>query len=231
MKTYYISPSDVTFLWSDCPRCFYLKVTQGIRRPNTPMPQIFNHIDRLMKNLYVNKNLKTFSDDFPDAIYKYPDQWVQSKPIVLKNKDVEIVFRGKIDGLLEYIETNAQGEKVFNITDLKTTQVNDNTTPMYGISLHMYAYCLENAAQGEFSVKNVDHLSLIVFEPNSYTHEYGEEPSLNGIHHFIEFEKDMNGFKDWMNVIFKVITKDTPPDATEQCGFCKLKNHEKNTVS
>ncbi len=28
-----LSPGDLTFLWDECPRCFYLKVIMGINRP------------------------------------------------------------------------------------------------------------------------------------------------------------------------------------------------------
>lgn len=31
-----LSPSDLTFLWDECPRCFYLKHILGIMRPAAP---------------------------------------------------------------------------------------------------------------------------------------------------------------------------------------------------
>ena len=65
MKTYYIAPSDITFLWSDCPRCFYRKVAQGIPRPMGIFPQVFKKIDQTMKSCYNNKNLRDISQDFP----------------------------------------------------------------------------------------------------------------------------------------------------------------------
>lgn len=233
MKTYYVTPSDITFLWSDCPRCFYQKVAQGIHRPSSPFPKIFNRIDRAMKDCYVNKNMREFSEDFPDAVFKYPDQWVQSKPLVVAGKDIQIVFRGKIDGLLEYNELGDNGMPIVGVPDLKTTEVDDNVTPMYGLALHTYAYCLENPAEGEFSAQNVDKLGLIVFEPGTYEHTCGEEPKLNGIHYWIEFEKDMESFRTWMKTLAKVLSQDSPPAATTSCGYCnllekKLKESEKN---
>jgi hypothetical protein len=222
MKTYYVTPSDITFLWSDCPCCFYRKVAQGIHRPSGIFPKIFNRIDRAMKNCYVDKNLRDFSPDFPDAVYKYPDQWVQSKPLVVTGKDIQIVFRGKIDGLLEYSEKGADGKPIMGVPDLKTTEVDDNVTPMYGLALHTYLYCLENAADGEFSAHNVERLGLVVFEPSEYEHMAGEEPKLNGIHYWIEFEKDMESFKEWMKTLARVLSADAPPEPTKGCGYCNL---------
>ncbi len=40
-----LSPSDLTFLWDECPRCFYLKVTGRLSRPSTAFPSIFSSID------------------------------------------------------------------------------------------------------------------------------------------------------------------------------------------
>ncbi|EKD87781.1 MAG: hypothetical protein ACD_35C00212G0001, partial [uncultured bacterium] len=33
MPLYKLSPSQLTFAWDECPRCFYLDVVLGIKRP------------------------------------------------------------------------------------------------------------------------------------------------------------------------------------------------------
>jgi hypothetical protein len=191
-------------------------------RPPSPFPKVFNIIDAAMKNCYVDKNIRDFSDDFPDAIYKYPDQWVESKPLVLKGKDKQIVFKGKVDGLLEFTDLDKDGKKVIGIPDLKTTIVNDNTTPMYSASLHTYAYCLENASPGCFAASNVQRLGLMVFEPTTYEHEKGEEPKLNGIHYWIEFEKDMDSYMQFVRKMATILASDDAPPASEHCKYCQI---------
>ena len=54
-KSWKLSPSDLTFLWDECPRCFYLKVVNGFNRPSLPMPKIFTRIDLIMKGYYAGK--------------------------------------------------------------------------------------------------------------------------------------------------------------------------------
>ena len=44
-----ISPSDLTFLWDECPRCFWRKYRLGVRRPFGIMPGIFSRIDSALK--------------------------------------------------------------------------------------------------------------------------------------------------------------------------------------
>ena len=50
-----LSPSDLTFLWSECPRCFYLKYKLQIKRPSAPFPSIFGKIDLLMKGYFAER--------------------------------------------------------------------------------------------------------------------------------------------------------------------------------
>ena len=222
MKTYYVSPSDITFLWSDCPRCFYRKVAQKIERPRGVFPAVFNRIDQAMKSCFLNRNMREFSEDYPDAVFKYPGQWVQSKPVKVAGHDIEIVFRGRVDGVLEYTELGENGKPIMGVPDFKTTEANDDTLAMYGLALHTYAYCLENAADGEFGAENVEKLGLVVFEPTTFEQTLGSEPMLNGNHIWVEFEKDMDAFKKWMGSLAKVLVSDTPPNATEKCSYCNL---------
>ena len=58
MADYTLSPSDLTFLWDECKRCFYLKVRENFRRPSAPFPSIFGLIDRLMKDIYLGESTK-----------------------------------------------------------------------------------------------------------------------------------------------------------------------------
>ena len=50
-----LSSSGLTFLWDECPRRFYLKVVQKFTRPFSPMPAIFNRIDKLTKDFSQDK--------------------------------------------------------------------------------------------------------------------------------------------------------------------------------
>jgi len=54
-----LSPTDLTFLWDECQRCFYNKVAQNCPRPRSPFPKVFAAIDRTMKDLWVPKTPST----------------------------------------------------------------------------------------------------------------------------------------------------------------------------
>jgi len=64
MPSLKLSPSDLTFLWDECPRCFYLKVVLGINRPPTAFPKIFGRIDLLMKRLFSGADTADLTPSF-----------------------------------------------------------------------------------------------------------------------------------------------------------------------
>ena len=62
-----LSPSDLTFLFDDCKRCFYEKVKNNNPRPSTPFPKMFNTIDNLMKLHYEGKSTKEISRELEEG--------------------------------------------------------------------------------------------------------------------------------------------------------------------
>src|SRR5437763_1001329 len=79
--TWVLSPSDFAFLWEECPRCFYLHVAGGFRRPRAPFPKIFTVIDGHMKMRFTGSRVKL--PDLPPGVIAYPDLWVASEPIAI----------------------------------------------------------------------------------------------------------------------------------------------------
>ncbi len=41
---YKLSPSDLTFAYEGCKRCFYQRVVNNIAQPSIPLPSIFSKI-------------------------------------------------------------------------------------------------------------------------------------------------------------------------------------------
>lgn len=40
-----LAPSDLTFLWEECQRCFWLKVKGVLKRPSGLFPKVFTRLD------------------------------------------------------------------------------------------------------------------------------------------------------------------------------------------
>ena len=92
-----LSPSDLTFLWDECPRCFYLKVVHGFNRPSAPFPKIFGRIDKLMKDYFAGKSTAEISPLLPAGFVKFGEKWVQSQPLTSLRSTSSCFIRGKFD--------------------------------------------------------------------------------------------------------------------------------------
>jgi hypothetical protein len=74
---YKLSPSDLTFLYEGCQRCFWLKVKKGIVQPSIPLPGIFSRIAGLLKTFYSGRRTDKIHAALPSGVVKYGEKWVQ----------------------------------------------------------------------------------------------------------------------------------------------------------
>ncbi len=126
MENWKLSPSDLTFLWDECPRCFYLKVRHNFRRPAMPFPKIFSRIDLLMKDIYLGYSTKKISSDLPEGKDHHDGRWVTSEPIRLGRSNA-CYIQGIFDTVVRF-EDGSYGE-----VDFKTRKPRRNTS-FYGAS-------------------------------------------------------------------------------------------------
>jgi len=98
-----LSPSDLTFLWDECKRCFYLKVVHGFGRPQAPFPKIFSRIDRLMNHFYMGKSSAYIRPDLPPGRIEYGKRLVTSRPTRVEEGSTAAVIRGRFDTVIAYV--------------------------------------------------------------------------------------------------------------------------------
>ena len=91
-----LSPSELTFLWDECPRCFYLKVTGRFSRPSTAFPSIFSSIDRAMKNHYRDRSMQELSPDLPPGRFFFSEQFIVSQPVTRPGHRPACLFRRQV---------------------------------------------------------------------------------------------------------------------------------------
>lgn len=186
MKEIWLSPSDLSYFWSDSKVGFYDKYALGIQRPRQPFPSVFNSIDLAMKADFDGKNCSKIVALGPDGILEHKELFVQSKQI--ETKDFKIGFKGKMDCLLNH------KDGFYTVVDYKTTKYSEYLTSIYFLQLMAYAYCLENPLNGE--PKHIRGLGLIVFDPGKFNHK-NDKGSLTGKMHWVEIPFDKDKFKNW----------------------------------
>jgi hypothetical protein len=187
MREIWISPSDLSYFWSDSKVGFYDKYVLNIYRPKQAFPSVFNTIDLAMKDCFDQKSVLDFVENAPEGEITHEEINVQSKLIEIG--DFKIGFKGKIDCLIKH------NDGTFSIVDYKTTHISKKLDEIYFLQLMAYAFALENPLHNK--PKTISNLGLIVFQPEKFTSELGKG-NLNGSLHYVEIPFNKNKFKKWM---------------------------------
>ena len=215
MKTIFLSPSDLAFLLDDSPWGFYQKYNLGIKRPPVILPKIFTLIDVLTKASYLDKNLNKIDDSLPDAILVEADQWVKSKPIVNPDfPDVEVIIRGKIDGILRYDD----GTNV--VIDFKTCEISEKVLFKYVRQLSSYSYAITNPfSSTDLTMKLRNEVGLFVYEPDKFYIDEVARASLNGKFKYIGYDINLDDFEKYIqkHVIPLIAGKEPAPTDDDPC--------------
>ena len=211
-----LSPSDLTFLWEECKRCFYLKVVHEINRPFI-MPKIFNKIDSIMNQYFFGKNTTEINPVLPPGTV-LSGNWVGSRSIVLPGHTSTCYILGKFDTVVKFEDGS------YGIIDFKTSESKSEHVSFYSRQLHAYAYALENAAPGKLNLSPVSKLGLLCVEPMQMlsledgSYAYKAEPT------WMECPRDDKAFLGFLSEVLDVLERPEPPESTIDCPWCQYQN-------
>jgi len=212
-KCFSFGPSDLTFLWEDCPRCFYRQVVLGVRRPRIPMAKIYTIIDQGMKTA-LNGARTDVIPGMPPGIFAFQEQWVESVPISITGHASLCRIRGRFDIAVSL------DDGTFGIPDLKTASVKDAYINLYARQLWAYTYAVEHPAPGKPAFSPVTTLGLVVFQPDAFVHRRGGG-FLAGDVRWIELKRDDAAFMALLDQVLSVLEQAAPPPASINCEFCR----------
>jgi len=211
-RTWTLSPSEFGFLWEECRRCYYLKVTQKYNRPGA-FPKIFQAIDAQMRLRFDGKRTEEVLPELPPGKLDCGDQRVQSIPIRLPNRNCSLQIRGKLDAIVRFDDGSIA------VVDFKTAAVSGRNVETYTRQLSAYAYSLENPAPGFLGLRPVRRLGLLIFEPQAFSSE-SSAASFSGSLHWQEIPVSHDAFLKFMREVAAVLDLTAPPPPTEGCAWC-----------
>lgn len=212
-----LSPSDLTFLWEECPRCFYLKVARNYRRPAAPFPSIFNRIDRLMKGFFEGMPAPEMAEELPDGMVKFGGLWVTSQTTHLPGRSTGFFIRGTFDTVIEFSDGS------YGVVDFKTSQAKPEHVDFYSRQLHAYAYALEHPAAGALKLAPVTCLGLLVVEPVHMDRTPDGRIAYLGDVTWQEITKDEAGFLEFMDGVIALLEAGDLPDPSPDCSYCQYR--------
>jgi PD-(D/E)XK nuclease superfamily len=214
-KSFTLSPSEFGFLWQECKRCYYLRVTQKYSRPGA-FPKIFTAIDGQMRLRFDGKRTEEVLPQLPPGKLDCADQRVISAPIVFPNRSTTLQIRGKLDALVRFDDGS------FAVVDFKTSAQSAQNIETYKRQLNAYAYALENPAPGQLPMRPVRHLGLLVFEPRAFSSDAGAA-SFSGTVQWSPIAIDPGGFRNFLDEVATVLDLAAPPPCTPDCDWCKYR--------
>ena len=217
MTTYKLSPSDLTFLWDECPRCFYLKVKGILPRPQTPFPGIFSKIDGAMKRYFADQPTSIIYDALPSGRIVASQVWVESQPITLEDHHDSLFLRGALDALLSFDDGS------WAVIDFKTSEPKGEHVAFYGRQLHAYAYSLEHPAPGKAFHSPVRQLGLVYFDPADLLPYPQNKVGFTGDFSWKEIPLNMPAFLGFLDKVLTLLEGEKAPQAGENCVFCKYR--------
>jgi len=214
-----LSPSDLTFLWDECPRCFYLKYIHGINRPAAPFPSIFGAIDRLMKAQFAGHPASDLDPSLPAGIVMVTEKWIESLPIMLPGHSLACFIRGKLDAILDFSDGS------YGVVDFKTSAPAASHIPFYSRQLHAYAYALEHPAPNRLSRSPISLLGIYVETPHATLTATTSEISFHFRSTWMEIPFMESGFLGFLDRVLTLLELPEPPAPGVDCDYCQYRQH------
>jgi CRISPR/Cas system-associated exonuclease Cas4 (RecB family) len=211
---YRLSPSDLTFTYEGCKRCFYQKVVNNVTQPSIPLPSIFSQIASLLKNHYDGKPTSELHIALPSGIVSHGEKFVKSTPIQLPDHDSTCYISGRFDIVVSFDDGS------YGVIDFKTSNPRSESAALYSRQLHAYAYALEHPAPGKLSLSPVTKLGLLYFYPESVNQRGIDRLSYEADVTWVEVEKDEQGFLDFLDEVMYVLELPEAPEHSPNCQWC-----------
>ena len=207
---YKLSPSDLTFLYDWCQRCFYLKVKHGITQPSIPIPSIFSKIAVLLKEYYAGKRTNELHQELSPGIVEYGEVRIESKIFTFKDHRDTCYIKGRFDVVLKF------DDGTYGVIDYKTGNPEGGATKSYARQLHSYAYALENPAPGSLKLAPVSMMGLLYFHPTAVSQRDLRVLSFDSDIHFINVEKNNEEYYRFIEDVLRLLESPQTPEPADR---------------
>ncbi|NBO45729.1 MAG: hypothetical protein EBU85_01700 [Actinobacteria bacterium] len=212
----FISPSDLTFGFSGCHRCLWLKYNLGVTAPMT-MPLV-RTLSELQESRFRSAATAEMSRALAAGTVVSAGAWVQSTPIVIDGTPTQFRIRGKYDLLVQF------DDGTHGVIDCKVSGSPDDKADFYRPQLEAYAFALESPENGD--AKRISTTGLLVWTPSGVTGD-----AANGYGFAVDafwqpIARQPERLHDLLRDFIAVISTEQPPqikDGCRDCGYVKAR--------
>ncbi len=214
-RPFKLTPSMLTFLWDDCPHCFWRQVHLGMRRPEMMLPSVFTTYHKILQDHFTGRCSSAISPDLPPGRCAAAEAWVQSEVLRLPGCVHTCALHGRLDHLIRFDDGS------WGIVDYKTTQLGADHAAKYARQLHAYAWALERAARGQLHLSPVTRLGLLCLEPEAMlSFAPGEQAVVSLRPKWIDIPRDDAAFEQFLAQVVRVLARPEPPVPSPGCTVC-----------
>jgi len=204
-----ISPSDLTFGWSGCKRCFWIRYANGVSHQG-PFPGIVTSLSAKQEGYYKDKHSHDFSPTLPSGTVHSTGKMLESTPIVVNGETTPFTLGGKYDFLLQY-------EKgTYGIIDTKVVSKGDKAD-FYWPQLAAYDFILSNPKTGDS--RACETLGLLVWEIRTVAPGEGEEYHVTFNSAYEPVEVNPPKFETFIGEVVSTLLGPLP-DPLVKCSNC-----------
>lgn len=221
---YKITPSMLTFLYSGCKRCFYLKARNGLHRPWMPFPKVFEKYHTLLQAYFTGRSPHLLHPSLPHGQCLSRETWVESEALTVASSVPQLFIRGRLDHLMQF------DDGTWGLIDYKTTEVKVSTARLYSRQLHAYAWALEHAADDAVALRPITRMGLLCLDPVALaSYEVGERALAELRPVWVEVERNDDRFRTFLTKVAHLLARSTPPPASSGCTCCQYL-HRRTTL-
>ena len=211
---YKLSPSDLTFGYQGCKRCFYLKVVHGITQPSIPLPSVFTQIANLLKNHYDGKHTGSLHKALPPGAVILGEKRVKSSVIELPLHKDTCYISGRFDIVVSFDDGS------YGVIDFKTGSPSKESASLYKRQLQAYAYALEHPAPRALTLSPIFKLGLLYFYPSEIRQGNIKHLSYKADITWIEIDKDEEDFLRFIDDVMNLLELPEAPEHSPTCQWC-----------
>ena len=210
-----LSPSSLTFLYDECPACFWHHYN-GRPRPATAFPKVFGALDNAQKYFFVGRSVKEVSKSLPAGVIQRGKR-VKSEAIALPGTSYRVQFGGDTDTILKFSRAG------YGVCDFKTSSPSEEAAALYGRQLHAYAIALERPSGDALPLAPVSKMGLICFPPEGMVELPGKKSryAYRTSAVWVKVDRDDEAFLHFVAGAVKLITRRTMPRSAPNCGWCR----------
>ena len=209
MKTF-ISPSDLTFGWSNCHRCLWLRYNEGVYAPMA-MPLV-GTLSALQEGFYARLGTQEMNPMLPTGRVVDAGGWVVSEALTVGGQETQFRIRGKYDLLVQF-ETGDYG-----VIDCKVSGSESDKASFYSPQLEAYAYALEHPESGD--TRPVSHTGLLVWNPTGAGGSSTQGYSFSVDAYWQPVARDGERLATLLADFIAVISAEQPPPSASACRDC-----------